>query len=53
MELANKLLDQNAFNTRPKIEEQLLIVMDKSIHEENSAQPLQTKKNSVKSVLLF
>ena len=34
MELPGKLLEQISFNTRPKIEEHMLIVMDKSTHEE-------------------
>ena len=42
MELPSKILEQIAFSTRPKIEEHLLVVMDKSTHEEHSAQPLQT-----------
>ena len=42
MELPSKLLQQIAFNTRPKIEELMLIVMDKSTHEEPLSQPLQT-----------
>ena len=42
MELPSKLLEQIAFNTRPKIEEHMLIVMDKSTHEENLSDPLQT-----------
>ena len=42
MELSSKLLEQIAFNTRPKIEEHMLIVMDKSTHEEHLSQPLQT-----------
>ena len=33
MELPSKLLEQIAFNTRPKIEEHTLIDMDKSTHE--------------------
>ena len=41
MELLNKLLEQIAFNTRPKFEERMLIVMDKSSHEEHLSQPLQ------------
>ena len=35
MELPSKLLEQIAFNTRPKIEEHMFIVMDKSTHEEH------------------
>ena len=42
MELPSKLLKQMAFITRPKIEEHILIVMDKSSHEERLSQPLQT-----------
>ena len=41
MELPIKLLEQIAFNTRPKIEEHILIVMDKSTDEEHLSQPLQ------------
>ena len=32
MELPSKLLEQIAINTRPKIEEHMLIVMDKSTY---------------------
>ena len=42
MELPNKLLELIAYNTRPRIEEHMLIVMDKSSHEEYLFQPLQT-----------
>ena len=42
MELPSKLLEQIAFITRPKIEEHMLIVMDKSTHEEHLSQSLQT-----------
>ena len=42
MALPAKLLEQIAFNTRPKIEEHMLIVLDKSTHEEYLSQPLQT-----------
>ena len=45
MELPSKILEHIAYNTRPKIEEHMLIVMDKSIHEERFSQPLQTNKN--------
>ena len=34
MELPCKFLEQIAFITRPKIEEHMLIVMDKSTHED-------------------
>ena len=42
MELPSKLLEQIAFNTRPKIEEHILIIMNKSTHEEHLSQSLQT-----------
>ena len=41
MELPSKILEQIAFNTRLEIEEPMLIVMDKSTHEEHLSQPLQ------------
>ena len=51
MELNSKLLEQIAYNTRPKIEEHMLLVMDKSTHEEHLSQPLQTnKKQFIKAV---
>ena len=40
MEVPSKVLEQTAFNTRPKIGEHMLIVVDISIHEENLAQPI-------------
>ena len=53
MELPSKLLEQIAFNTRPKIEEHMLIVMDKSIHEEHLSQPLQTNNKQFKIAVTF
>ena len=52
MELRSKLLEQIAFNTRPKIEEHMLIVMDKRTHEGHLSQPLQVKRK-LKSRWLF
>ena len=43
MELPSKLLEQIAYNTRPKIEEHMLIVMNQSNHEEHLFQPLQNE----------
>ena len=40
MELPRKLLEKIAYNTRPRIEEHMLIVMDKNTHEEFLSQPL-------------
>ena len=53
MELPSKLLEQIAFNTRPKIEEHMLIVMDKSIHEEHLSQPLKTNNKQFKIAVTF
>ena len=53
MELKSKLLEQIAFNTRPKLEEHTLIVVDKSIHEEHLSEPLQTKIKQVKVAVIY
>ena len=53
MELPSKLLEQIAFNTRPKIEEHMLIVMDKSTHEEHLSQPVQTNNKQFKIAVTF
>ena len=48
MALPSKILEQIAFNTRPKIEENMLIVTIKSKPEEHLSQPLQTKSKQFK-----
>ena len=53
MELRSKLLEQIAFNTRPKIEEHKLIVMDKSTHGEHLSQPFQTNNKQFKIAITF
>ena len=53
MELPSKLLEQKSFNTRPKIEEHMLIIMDKSTHEEHLFQPLQTSHKQFKIAVTF
>ena len=53
MELPSLLLERLVFNTRPKIEEHMLIVMDKSIHEEHLFQPLQTNNKQFKIAITF
>ena len=53
MELPKKLLEQKAFITRSKIEEHMLIVMDKSTHEEYLSQPLQTNNKQFKIAVTF
>ena len=53
MEFPSKLLEQIAFNTRPKIEEHMLIVMNSSSHEEHLSQPLQTNNKQFKVGIFF
>ena len=53
MELPSKLLEQIAFNMGPKIEEHMLIVMDKSTHEEYLFQPFQTNNKQFKIAVTF
>ena len=53
MVLPSKLFEQIAFNTRPKIEEHMLIVKDESTHEEHLAQPLQTNNKQFKLAVTF
>ena len=53
MGLPSKLLERIAFITRPKIEEHMLIVMDKSTHDEHLIQLLQTKNKQFKVAVNF
>ena len=53
MELPSKLLEQIAFNKRPRIEEHMLLVMNKSTHEEYLYQPLQTNNKQLKIAVTF
>ena len=53
MELPCELLEQLAFNTRPKIEEHMLVVLDNETHEEHLSQPLQTNIKQFKIALTF
>ena len=53
MELPSKLPEQIAFNTRPNIEEHMLIVMVKSTHEGHLSQPLQTNIKQFKIDVTF
>ena len=46
-------MEQYAFNERPKIGELMLIVMEKSTHEENLSQSLQTNKKIFKVAVSF
>ena len=51
--LPTKLLEEIVFNTRSCIEEHILIVMDKSTHEEHLFQPLQTNNKQFKIAVTF
>ena len=51
--LPSKLIEQIAYNSRPKIEEHMLIIMDKSTHEEHLFQPLQTNNKQFKIAITF
>ena len=53
MELTSKILEQRAINARPKMEEHLFIVMNKSTHEEHLAQTLQTNNKQFKITVTF
>ena len=53
MELPTKILEKNAYNTRSRIEEHMLIVMDKSTHVEHLSQPLQTNNKQFKIAVTF
>ena len=53
MELPSKLLEQIAYNTRPKIEEHMLIVRDKSTHEEHFDEALQTANKQFETAITF
>ena len=53
MELPSNILEQIAFNTELKIEEHILIVMDKSTHEKHLSQLLQTNNKQFKTAATF
>ena len=53
MELPSKLFEQIAFTTGPKIEENMMVVLDKSIHEEHLSQTIQSNIKQFKIVNQF
>ena len=53
MELLSKLFQEIEWKTRAKIEEHILTVMDKSIHEEYLFQPLQTNNKQFEIAVNF
>ena len=48
-----RISEQIAFNSRLKLEEHMLKVMDRSTHEEHLSQPLQTKNEQFKIAVTF
>ena len=53
MNLISKLLEQIAFITRAKIEEHILIIMNKSTHTEHFYEPIQTNNKQFKIAITF
>ena len=53
MELLSKIEEQISFNTRPKIEEHMLVAMEKSTHEEHLSHPVQTNNNQFITAVTF
>ena len=53
MELPSKFLEQIAFNPRPKRDDHMSIVMDKSKHEKHLCQPLETINKQFKIAITF
>ena len=53
MELPSKVLEQIAFDTRPKIQENNLVVLDKTIHEKHLSQSLPTYNKQCKIAVTF
>ena len=41
------------YNTRPKIKEHILVVMDEPLHEESLSQPLEIKNKELKNAVNF
>ena len=53
MELPSKILEKTVFKTRLKIEEHMLVVVDKSTQEENKSQRLQFHIKQFQIVVTF
>ena len=53
MELPSKLLEQIVYITRSRLEEHILVVMEKTTHEQYLFQPLQTNNKQFKIVITF
>ena len=53
MELPSKILEQISIDTRAIIEDHMLVVTDKSTHEEHLFQSLQTNSKQLKIAITF
>ena len=53
MKQPSKILEQIAFSSRSRIEEHMLIVMDKSTHEEHLSHPFQTNIKQFRVAITF
>ena len=53
MDLPSKSFEQIAYITGPKIDQHMLIVMDKSAHEEHLSQSLQTNNKKFRIAVLL
>ena len=53
MELPSKILERIAYNTRSRVEQHMLIVLDKYTHEKYLSQPLQTNIKQFKMAITF
>ena len=53
MALQIKLLEQIGFITRFKVQEHMLVVLNKSTQENSLSQTLQTKKKQIKITIRF
>ena len=53
MELSCQILEQIVFNTRPKLQNNMLNVKDKSNHEEHLYQPLQINNKHFEIAVTF
>ena len=53
MTIPSKIIEQIAFNTRPKIEGHILVATNNSTHEQHLSQPLQTRKKPFERAVTF
>ena len=53
MDLPSKIVERMVFKTRPKSEEHIIIILDKSTREEHLSQPIQTNIKQFKIAVTF